>query len=280
MLDENGVFDVVKVEEHVLRALRSLAETSFEEDAVRLAIQGVVKKANEKACHSRQIGQREREARRLGLGARGLIPLCEVGERGKEWVFFQGRRGSISERAEEYILVHREAQLEVMREVRRELLGERDDPAAVFGIFARPKSLPSVLRKMREKGLACWELGDYFAVTVCCAELRSLMTMAKLVDQKFEGRILYKQSGFLTVRGRGRRRGVTNRVFYVVKQGEIVCFEMQVVTLRQLVFLQVDHPRYVGERFSLRQVESLRRLGDAAYLCDLVEFIGGGEGPL
>ena len=203
------------------------------------------------------------------------IPINRHGDRGREFVYFTDRRDLYSCGYADIEKMHASASLRVTSDILG-LIGEQPGEESVeTHVFVRLKTVASIERKMKSKGLDRWEVGDILGLFVCPRTLGAVASIARMLEGTYGSDILYKQNGFAdsVIDGQRADRAVARRVFHIIRYDAAVCFELQLVTLRQLLYIHLSHPGYVGASYGVTAKKALHDFGDRAYLLDLEDII-------
>jgi len=279
MFTPNGDVNPHAFQNHVAAPLVNTCVTGLQEEELWSAYRQV----RERTKNASSDSIRE-SARRLQdkLGSEhGLltsqIATSKQGERAQEWDFFCQRRKRFPDDPHGCRRVH----VAVAQDVTRTLclvagvnqLRKRSRHNAAH-LFARCKSETSIQRKMAAKGLKRWEVGDVLGFFLAAPCLGDLPALASRVEAEFDGRVLYKQNGYRDsiVDRDSLDPAVARRIFYIVGHDDVVCFELQLVTLRQLVYIHLSHPGYIGAPYGPSDRRALRTFGDGAYLLDMEQL--------
>jgi hypothetical protein len=194
------------------------------------------------------------------------------GQRGREWRYFEERRARLPDDAAACERMHARAG----QEARARLAARFGDQPGAAELFMREKTEASILRKMAAKGLHRWEIGDILGFFLCAESLAGVSRLARLAEDEYGGDILCKQHGFrdVLIDHQLLDRVIARRVFHIIRHDSAVCFELQIVSLRQLIYLHLSHPSYIGTPYSESEQQALHAYGDRAYLLDLAELVG------
>jgi hypothetical protein len=275
IFDPDGSINLERSSTFVKRRLRKLALQPLNGHLVDTAIKEVLQVTiSPDIVHLACKHLEETALSQTGL-IESKIPLSRVGDRSLEWTFFQNRRESLPDTPTGYVSKHAEFSSLVLQAILRAMNSlQFGGMSETYRLFMRYKSVSSALRKMRAKQIRSWEVGDYLAFAICPPSFHELEDIVTCIDDEFVNDVLYKQNGFVdrVVYRRELPGFPGRRVFYIIRFNDVVCFEIQVVTLRQLIFLHLDHSRYVGRPHTANQLKSLRMFGDSAYLLDLLDL--------
>ncbi len=157
------------------------------------------------------------------------------------------------------------------------------DPGG-WDLLMRVKAQDRIHVKMARKRLRAWEVGDLLGFFLVVRSLAALVPAARCVDGRYGPDVLYKQDGFhdiiacnMSFGGRRLDLALGRRVFYVIRHDDAVCFELQLVTLRQAIYLHLAHPCYLGTPGGDTDRDALDAFGDRAYLLDLLDLEGAND---
>ncbi len=279
--DQTHVFDATgrlmldRVSRYVAEPLARRSLTGLAPNDVFAAVEEVNKLAR---VHSEEVVRQEvSELEKALLPSHALVnsrvATNRQGEHGREYTYFAGRSGVFPSSYTHIRLLHSLAASKVA-----DTLFELIRPlAAEAHLIMRYKLPGSIKRKMRSKGLALWQIGDILGFLICPPTLVGVASVGRVIEDTFAADILYKQNGFADsiIDNQLLDRAVARRVFHIVRHDAVVCFELQVMTFRQLVYVHFSHPDYVGTPYGAAARKALYNFGDLAYLLDLKDLMYG-----
>ncbi len=205
--------------------------------------------------------------------------LNRHGQRGDEWVYFDNRQHATTWSAGQIEWLHRQRSAKACSRIqefceRSSTWSLSSEHPCGWDLLTRMKSEQSAQRKMGKKGLKPWQVGDWIGFTLVFRGLDFMATISELIDAEYRNEILTKQNGFhdSIVYDEPLDRAVCRRMFYIIRIDSIVCYELQLMTLRQLLYNHLSHPIYVAGGARSRELDHLYAYGDIAFSMDLMEL--------